>query len=138
MDWKEQVKKLFSLKLKFAATSSIATAVDYFLYLILVYTVLTPVYSNIISGVIGIGVNFYLQKRFVFDMRRKLSTTFLIAMCVSAGWLGLMTLIVHYLSQIPFFNVHQYLTKLIATGVGFFYNFYFKRFAFEKRFFSVD
>ena len=132
------LKKLFFLKLKFAATSSVATLVDYLLYIVLVYTVLAPVPSNLISATVGMIVNFVLQKRFVFDMKRKLSHTFLMAMAISVGGILLGTFIIYMLSKVEFFAEYQFITKLFATGTVFFYNFYFKRFAFEKRFFSVD
>lgn len=70
----EKLKKLFFLKVKFAMTSSVATLVDYGLYLALVYSVLSPVLSNIVSASCGMIVNFFLQKRFVFNLQRKVST----------------------------------------------------------------
>ena len=133
-----KLKKLFLLKLKFAMTSSVATIIDYSLYLLLVYTVLTPVPSNIISSSCGMVVNFFLQKRFVFDLQRKVYTAFFLAIAVSIGGIALGTTIIWGLTHWPFFQVHQYVTKLCATGLVFFYNFYLKRFVFEKRFLSFD
>lgn len=133
-----KLKKLFLLKLKFAMTSSVATLIDYSLYLLLVYTVLTPVPSNIISSSCGMVVNFFLQKRFVFDLQRKVYTAFFLAIAVSIGGIALGTTIIWALNHWPFFQVHQYVTKLCATGLVFFYNFYLKRFVFEKRFLSFD
>jgi len=132
------LKKLFLLVVKFAITSSVATLIDYFLYLALVYLVLPPVPSNVISYSCGMVVNFFLQKRFVFDLRRKVYTAFLMAIAVSLGGLALSTFIIWGLNHWPFFQVHQYVTKLIATGLVFFYNFSLKRFVFEKRFLTFD
>ena len=134
----EKLRKLFLLKAKFALTSSVATLVDYLLYLALVYTILPPVHSNIISASCGMVLNFFLQKRFVFDLQRKLSTAFIMAVTVSIGGIILGTTIIYFLTKMDFFQQHQYITKLMATGIVFFYNFYLKRFVFEKRFFSVD
>jgi len=134
----EKLKKLFFLKLKFAMASSVATLVDYSLYLALVYTVFSPVPSNIISASCGMVVNFFLQKRFVFDLQRKVSTAFMMAILVSVGGIALGTSIIWGLNHWGFFQVHQYVTKLFATGLVFFYNFYLKRFVFEKRFISFD
>ena len=119
-------------------TSSVATVVDYSLYLVLVYTVLTPVPSNVISASCGMVVNFFLQKRFVFNLQRKTSTAFLLATVVSLGGIALGTLIIWGLNHWNFFQLHQYVTKLCATGLVFFYNFYLKRFVFEKRFVSFE
>lgn len=132
------LKKLFLLVVKFAITSSVATLVDYFLYLILVYWFLAPVPSNVISYSCGMVVNFFLQKRFVFDLRRKVYTAFFMAIAVSLGGLALSTFIIWSLNNWPFFQVHQYVTKLFATGLVFFYNFILKRFVFEKRFLTFD
>ena len=48
--------------------------------------------------------------------------------------MALSTGIIYGLSQIEFFNERQYITKLCATGFVFFYNFYLKRYVFEKKF----
>lgn len=133
-----KLKKLFLLKVRFAMTSSVATLIDYGLYLGLVYTVLTPVPSNIISASCGMIVNFFLQKKFVFDLQRKVYHAFFMAIAVSLGGIALGTTIIWGLNHWPFFQVHQYVTKLCATGLVFFYNFYLKRFVFEKRFVSFD
>jgi len=133
-----KLRKLFLLKAKFAMTSSVATLLDYSLYLLLVYTVLKPVPSNIISASCGMIANFFLQKRFVFVMQRKFHAAFLLAILVSLGGIALGTAIIWGLNHFAFFQTHQYLTKLCATGLVFFYNFYLKRFAFEKRFLSFD
>lgn len=132
------LKKLFFLKVKFAITSLVATAVDYGLYLALVSSVFSPVPSNVISYSCGMVVNFFLQKQYVFDLRRKVYNAFLLATAVSLGGLVLSTTIIWTLNHWPFFQVHQYVTKLCATGLVFFYNFYLKRFVFEKRFLTVD
>ena len=131
---KSILRKLVWEKIKFAMSSSVATAIDYGLYILLVYTVLPPVKANIASATVGILVNFFIQKKFVFNLKRKLSTTFILAILVSLGGLALSTLFIFFLVKVPFLDAHQYLTKLIATAMVFFYNFYFKRFAFERTF----
>ncbi len=119
-------------KLRFAMTSSVATLVDYSLYLLLVYTWLKPVPSNIISTGVGMITNFLLQKRFVFLMKRDLKVTFIMSITFSVIAIGLSTLFIYLLTRLAFFNQHQYITKFIVTGTVFFYNFYTKRYAFEK------
>lgn len=133
-----KLKKLFLLMTRFAMTSGVATLFDYVVYLFLVGRFFSPALSNIISYSGAMILNFILQKRFVFSLQRKLGSAFALALLVSLGGLLLSTGIVYTLSRIGFFNEHQYITKLIATGIVFFYNFYFKRFVFEKRFFSFD
>jgi putative flippase GtrA len=121
------------LMAKFAASGFVATATDYFLYLLLVYTLFTPVPSNVISYSIAMFLNFFLQKKFVFSLQGSAFKTFVMSVTVSIGGLLLSTAIVYGLTQIPFFLEQQYFTKLIATAIVFFYNFYLKRLVFEKR-----
>jgi len=135
--WK-QVQKLLALKVKFALSGLVATSVDYGLYLLLVERVFPPVLSNIISYSCAVVINFLMQKRFVFQLKGTAKRAFLLSMGVSGIGLLLSTALVYGLTQIAFLDQRQYLLKLIATGVIFFYNFYMKRYAFERRFFEVD
>lgn len=131
-------QKILRLKLKFAMTSSLATAVDYILYLLLFYAGFKPVVANTISYSTGMIINFFLQKKFVFDLRRKAYKAFFMAVSVSMGGLLLSNLIIYALNQVQFFMDYQFITKLCATGMVFFYNFYFKRYVFEGRFISFE
>lgn len=132
---RKKLWSLFLLKVKFASTSLVATAIDYSLYLLLVDRFFPPVIANIISFSSSVVINFLLQKRFVFKLNRKVSKAFGLSLLVSLGGLILSTSIVYWLSNTMFFAQRQYLTKLCATGIVFFYNFYMKRYVFEKRFF---
>ncbi|MDX1665932.1 MAG: GtrA family protein [Saprospiraceae bacterium] len=129
-----KLKVLLAMKVRFAMTGAVATAVDYLLYLLLVSYFFSPVVSNLISFSIAVVLNFLMQKRFVFLLQRSFSSALLGSLLVSAGGLTLSTAIIYALSQSTFFDQRQYITKLCATGVVFFYNFYLKRFVFEKRF----
>ncbi|NUO00149.1 MAG: GtrA family protein [Saprospiraceae bacterium] len=121
-------------KAKYAAAGAVATGVDYTVYLLLVNKVLAPVPSNVVAYSAGMIVNFFLQKRFVFQLRRSVGKAFFFAALVSLGGMFLSSVIIYGLSLQPFFNHHQAVTKLIATGLVFFYNFYLKRYVFEGRF----
>ncbi len=124
------------MKTQFAASSSIATIVDYLLYQVLINNWFSPELSNIISATIGMTINFVLQKKYIFELRRSLKTTFGLSLLVSIVGIGISTTLVHLLSKYSSFSDNQYAIKAIATGIVFFYNFYLKRFAFEKRFLS--
>ncbi|HMR43965.1 MAG TPA: GtrA family protein [Saprospiraceae bacterium] len=130
----EKIKELLRLKVRFALTSSIATGLDYVLYLVLVHWFFSPVVSNIISYSSAALMNFWMQKRFIFELNRKVQNVFLMTMTISVGGLLLSTLIIYLLNLFPFFQQYQFVTKLLTTGIIFFYNFYLKRFAFEGRF----
>lgn len=131
----QRIRELLRLKFKYAMASSVATLVDYSLYLFLFYTILPPVPSNIISYSCSVLVNFTLQRRYIFSLQRKASSVFLLAMLVSAGGLAISSGLIYGLNKIPFFHHYQFITKMVASGLVFFYNFYFKRYAFERRFF---
>ncbi len=120
-------------KLRFAGTSSIATVVDYGLFLILVYSGMTKVRSNLISASCGFLVNFVLQRKFIFDPKRKIRHAFLLSLGFSMIGIGISTLLIYLLSQMAFFDLYPFITKLLVTGIMFFYNYYTKQIAFEKR-----
>lgn len=133
-DFLNKVQELGLMKAKFALTGSVATIVDMILFYFLEKYMFTAVIANIISYSVGMVINFILQRRFIFDLQRKVSTAFIGSLLVSLGGLGLSTLIIYVLNQYAFFQTLPIAAKVIATGVVFFYNFYLKRYVFEKKF----
>ena len=125
---------LLMLKAKFATTSLVATVVEYSLYTVFIWWGNALRLAQLLSYGVGMVVNFLLQKRFVFDLKRSVGQAFLGAMIVSLGGMTLNYFIFSWLVTIPFFGNYHYLAKIMATGVVFFYNFYLKRYVFEKRF----
>ncbi|MEJ6614454.1 MAG: GtrA family protein [Saprospiraceae bacterium] len=121
------------MKVKFAMSSSVATLVDYVLYQVLVRYLFSPVVSNLISATVGMVINFFLQKKYIFELKRSVNIAFIISLFVSVGGIGISTIIIHFLNKSEMLAGNQYIIKAIATGTVFFYNFYLKRFAFEKR-----
>lgn len=134
----DHLKKLIFLKARFAASGLVATSLDYILYMVLVTHVFSPVISNLISYSIAVIANFLMQKRFVFNLKGSARQAFILS--VSASLIGLLisTGIIYLLNHNTFFSERQYLTKILATGLIFFYNFYTKRFIFERKIFEVD
>ena len=128
------IKKSVLPKFKFGISSSIATFVDYVLFIALSSYVFTPVISNILSQFTGMVLNFTLQKKYVFILQRKLDAAFLLSIGFSLLGIAIGTAMIWLLVKIEFFSGQPFITKLIVTGMIFFYNFYTKRFAFEKRF----
>lgn len=122
------------MKVRFAMSSSVATIVDYILYQVLVKYFFSPVISQIISASVGMLINFLLHKKYIFQLNRSLKSAFLISLMVSIGGISIGTFIVKTLNEEAFFDNNQFVIKAIATGTVFFYNFYMKRFAFEKKF----
>ena len=135
MDFQAFIKNFFVPKLKFAVTSSIATASDYGIYIFLTSMMLaSESTSHAISYTIGMIINFFLQKRFIFLLQRKLYQAFGLSILFSLiGWIisqGIFNLLISYTG---FFHKNDILAKIIVTFVIFFYNFYTKRFSFEKK-----
>ena len=132
------INKSSLLQAKFFTSSVIATGVDYALFFLLDWTIFDPVTAHAISYPIAVVVNFYLQKRFIFSLKRSTRAAFAISMIFSAiGW-GLGVAMMFFLVKIPLLAQWPVLAKIIVTGVLFFFNFYTKRYAFEGRDFKVD
>ena len=83
---------------------------------------------------LAVLLNFILQKLFIFESRRKTSVSFIMSVAVSVGGLGLSTLFVWLLGHWEFFNRYELLKVMTVSGILFFYNFFLKRYAFERRF----
>lgn len=134
----KQLKKLFFLKIKYATASATATSVDYLLYFILLQFGITKTTANFISYPVGVVFNFMLQKKYIFSMKRGLRKTFLLAMLVSAGGWAMNATLFSFFMSIPFLNKYHWLAKILVNAIIFFYNFYGKRYVFEKRFIETD
>ncbi|MEM9885420.1 MAG: GtrA family protein [Bacteroidota bacterium] len=130
-----KTKELFRLKAKFLVTSVIATAIDIGLYLVLYHQFgLSEVAAQSIAYPIAVLCKFFLEKYFVFASNRKAGQTFALAMMVSGFGYILSLGLVYLLSLNSWLQEHQLILKLIEKSILFLYNFYFKRFAFEKKF----
>lgn len=116
---------------RFALTGLIATGINYGLYLLLVDRVLDPVPATVVAYSSSVVLNFFLQRYFVFELRRSLGAAFALSMLVSLGGLLLDAGIVWALHQFPLVGQREWLIKLVATGVVFFYNYFGKRRVFE-------
>lgn len=135
-------------KIPFAITGFVATGINYGLYLFLVDRYLPYMPATVIAYSSSVVLNFFMQRYFVFELRRSLRSAFLLSMLVSLGGLFLDAAIVWFLHTdwvtqwmeqfilatrrshvLPKSN--EWLIKGIATVLVFFYNFYLKRLVFE-------
>lgn len=133
INW-DKIKELIEKKLKYAIGGGMATAIDYGIYFSVVNTILPPVLAQAAAYSVSVIANFFFQKAFVFDLERSTKSAFGLSMLVSGGGLILSSGIIYGLTLYPFFQENQLITKLLTTAIVFFYNFYFKRYIFEKRF----
>lgn len=118
-------------KIPFAMTGLVATGINYGMYLFLVDRVLPPGPATVVAYSSSVILNFFLQRYFVFELRRSLRSAFVLSMGVSVVGLFLDWLIVVGLHRFPLFGDQEWIIKLVATGIVFFYNFYAKRRVFE-------
>lgn len=140
---RERITAFLIPKIKFAGTSGIATIIDYGLTFILLnlfglqgtitWAGITFKLANSFGVAAGMISNFLLQKRFVFATNRNIYLVFFMTLSFSIlgffvnQWLfSILRDKVEYLSQ------HTFITKVIVTVMMFLFNFYTKRFSFEK------
>lgn len=129
-----QLTELVTKKARFAVGSVIATGIDYLIYFPLFEQGVAPVKAQVIAYSVSVIVNFLFQKYFVFEQQGSTRATFMWSMLVSLGGLVLSTGIIYALNRYAFFQEYQLIAKLMTTGLVFFYNFYCKRYVFERRF----
>jgi putative flippase GtrA len=118
-------------KIKFASTSAIATALDYALFFLCSYFGLMIQVAHFFSYAIASTFNFLLQKKYIFELNRKVHHAFIISISFSVISLLLSTGIIYLLSWIEWWSEYPIFPKLITTFAIFFFNFYTKKFAFE-------
>lgn len=118
--------------IKFLTTSVLATSIDFLFYTGLLF-IFTPVVAHFCSATTGMILNFILQRKFVFNVRRGLKSSFLLSLLFSVGGIFLGAGIIYFLMKLAFFAEHPLIAKIIAIGVVFFYNYETKKIAFGDR-----
>jgi len=130
-------KRLLALMGKFASASVLATLIDFVLFFILADNFFSKKNATTISRSIGMLINFLMQKKFVFQTNRNVWTIFLLTMLVSLGGLWLGRIIMGFMGDWSIWETYSWFKifpKIMETALVFFYNFFMKRFVFEKRF----
>lgn len=122
-------------KIKFGLASSVATAVDYGLYIALTQVwLMGESVSHAISYTIAVVINFLLQKKYIFNSNRKVGYAFTLSILFSLiGWMISQALFNFLIYYFDFFKSYDLLAKVTTTASVFLYNFYSKRFSFEKK-----
>ena len=126
-------KTQFLKRAKFAMISTVATIVDLLVYAIIIYYIFASSFhassriqmtvATAIAALFGMVVNFFLQKKYVFSLKRSLGEAFMLSILVSAGAIILEALIVYFLAQIDFFHsslLMKMVPKIIAMIIIFF------------------
>ena len=122
-------------KIKFGLASSVATLVDYGLYIALTTIWLVgESYSHAISYTIAVVINFLLQKKFIFNANRKIGYVFTLSILFSLiGWMLSQVVFNFLIYYFDFFKSYDLLAKVTTTATVFLYNFYSERFSFENK-----
>jgi len=122
-------------KLKFVAGSIISTGVDYSVFFLLLSTSYTlPVaLIQLIAQSFGMLSNFLIQRNFIFAKHRTITASLIWSVSFSIIALTLSSILIHYLYIITFFNENPLIMKIGVSVIFFFFNFYTKQFAFEKK-----
>lgn len=114
-------------------SSAIATAIDILLFT-LVFTQFLPVLeSELISGFIGMVINFILQKKYVFDLQRNQIVAFMLSIALSFLALFLGGLLIDFLVGFELLAAYLIIPKLMVMAAKFFFNYFTKRWIFEKK-----
>ena len=125
-----RILKTFKI-FKFASTSAIATAIDYILFFGFTYMGLVIQAAHFFSYSLASIVNFLLQKKYIFELNRKVQHAFLFSISFSVISLLLSTGLIYLLSFVQIWEAYPIVPKIITTGVIFFFNFFSKKYAFE-------
>ncbi|SEP58335.1 GtrA family protein [Neolewinella agarilytica] len=129
----ERLWQFIREKIPFAMTGLVATGINYGVYLLLVDRFLPPGPATVIAYSSSVLLNFVLQRYFVFELNRSVRSAFALSMVVSAFGLLIDWAIVVGLHTFPLLGNEEWIIKLAATGIVFFYNFYAKRRVFEGK-----
>lgn len=129
---KKQYKKLAITLTKFATSSAIATLVDICLFIFVLYPILNVFLAEFISGFVGMIINFYLQKKYVFKLNRDAYAAFSLSILFSLIALLLGSLIMKGLVTFPILAAYIIIPKIMVIGFKFFFNFFTKKWIFEK------
>lgn len=128
---KETIKRMVF----FGGVSSIATLLDFVLFRFVFYYVLPLFWAEILASLIGMVLNFFLQKKYVFELKRKSYTAFFLSLLFSLIILFFGGFILTQLTKIELFATYISLAKLSTMGIKFLFNFFSKQWVFEKKLF---
>lgn len=151
-NFRGRASKFFILFSKFAVAGALASIVNFTVFNLLFYWGFSldgldtslpefkqkSVIADMIAYASGVFFNYVLHKRFIFEQRRSVYATFLLYILVSIGGIGLSAGFTWLFVRVPFFAHQPQIMKISTMLLVFVYNFFSKRFAFEKRIFSTE
>lgn len=126
----DRIKAMF----RFGLTSALATVVDFLLFSFLFIDLMLIFYAEISAAFCGMVINFFMQKRFVFDLQRKAYAAFFLSLGFSFVVMFLGAFLIQFLTD-NWFAEMIIAAKLIVIGFKFALNFFSKRWVFERKIF---
>lgn len=117
---------------KFATTSLLGTGLDFLTFTFIFRLIMPLFWAEIAAAFIGMIVNFFMQKRFVFQLNRKAETAFILSVAVSFVLMFAGAFAITNLVKIEFFAMYPLVAKITVMGAKFVFNFFSKRWIFEK------
>lgn len=148
-----QILKEFLIpKIRFGVTSLLATIIDIALFTIFLVHIFEPINAERIAAGVGMIINFFLQKKYVFNLQRNSIVAFVLSIAMSIIFLEMGAQIINLLTRdylsydlwegfsiqfenpyASFFMANIIIAKLISVFIKFGCNFYTKRWIFEKK-----
>lgn len=118
--------------LKFSASSFVGFLVDYAIYSILLLITENLLISNVAARIVSAGVNFSLNRKFVFKSSTPVLKAALQYFLLAAGILIGNTLVLEYIVNTC--GVHQMIAKIVTEAIFFIISWFIqKRIVFRKR-----
>ena len=130
---KKEYKKISVTIVKFATSSALATLVDISVFIFILEPLIDIFWAEFISGFIGMIINFILQKKYVFQLKRNIHSAFVLSIAFSFFALLIGSFMMKGLNSISFLASYIIIAKLIVIGFKFFFNFFTKKWIFEKK-----
>lgn len=120
---------------KFGLTSALASVIDLCVFMFVTEPNLPLFHAEVVAAFCGMVVNFFMHKKFVFQLQRKAYVAFILSITFSVVVLLLGGLLMQQLGNIGFFATYIVLAKLLVMGSKFSLNYFSKRWVFERRLF---
>ncbi len=123
--------------IRFGLSSGLASLVDLGVFFVVqtVLGLLDAFYAEILSASCGMVVNFFMQKRFVFDLQRKAYVAFFLSIAFSIAIMYLGALTLDQVRLHPYFADPDkiIIAKIPVMGFKFVLNYFSKRWVFERK-----
>jgi putative flippase GtrA len=126
-------KETFLSMWRFGITSGLATGIDFILFSFVFVNYMNVFSAELLAGGIGMLINFFLQKKYVFKLQRNVYQALALSIGFSLIGLFLGAFLIKGLATISFFAAHLMLAKVLVIGSKFLFNYFTKRWVFEKR-----